>query len=784
VPHYRQSLVVIVTKTHNNRRHICPVSSGKDYHFLPPNAIARRADCIMVTEHNQHCEQTLMFTDIVGYSRLMGRDEAMAIEMLGDYRKILLSHIEQQNGQLVEFIGDAIFARFDVAASATAAAIAIQQHLQAFNEVRDKKLPPLQTRIGLHKGEVMLRDNAVFGDSVNIAARLEPLAVADGICISQTVYDEIRFTLSSPAKRLGVQTLKNIEQKIRVYLIKPSGIGWRDHLFYFLRGLNKKIVAYRYPLTACLLALIVAGFYFIPRWLVPGYTANYVEIADFQNLMNEKGDADYFSAGITEAVRSQLADMRDVYIVDAKEGIHAPIRLEGSVQRLGDNLRIAYRLFRRKDNVQIAGGKLDGTYQDIFILQDRLVGEIARYLADEFDLQNFRLAPLKLTNDITAYDYYLKGLEYLNKSTSHENSDVAIQLFNSALVHDSDFSLANSGLCGAYWKKYEITNSAQWLNNAERYCLLALSQNNRSPRTYKAIGSIYRDTGKYDDAIHYLEKGIAIDKYDVAVLVALGSVYTLIKNNRKAEELYLNAISIDPKNWKPYDGYGYFLIKNGRYDEAIDNYEKVLSILPDSVVSLNNIGSIYLYKNDFKTAIKYYEKAAAIEPGISIYANIGSMYYFMGDFEKSCQWYKKALKLEPYDYQLMVYLGDAYKFIPEKAVLSNNYFNSAVERSLEEIEINQGVAKSYQYLARSYAALGLLKKAKETIFYANKLDSSSTEAIYANLRIAILDGDEIAIRSFSKALLETEYSDKLLLADPDLSVLKEDRFKDVFVSQK
>ncbi|HSC66356.1 MAG TPA: adenylate/guanylate cyclase domain-containing protein, partial [Cellvibrio sp.] len=277
----------------------------------------------MVAEHNQHCEQTLMFTDIVGYSRLMGRNEAMAVEMLGDYRKILLSHIEQQGGHLVEFVGDAIFARFNSATSASAAAIAIQQHLQAFNEARDKKLPPLQTRIGLHKGEVMLRDGAVFGDSVNIAARLEPLAVPDGICISQTVYDEIRLTLSSPAKRLGMQTLKNIEQKIRVYLIKPSGIGWRDHLFYFLRGFNKKIVAYRYPLTACLLTFIVAGFYFIPRWLVPGYAANYVEIADFQNLMNEKGDADYFSAGITEAVRSQLADMRDVYIVDAKEGIHA-----------------------------------------------------------------------------------------------------------------------------------------------------------------------------------------------------------------------------------------------------------------------------------------------------------------------------------------------------------------------------------------------------------------------------------------------------------------------------
>ena len=129
----------------------------------------------MAAADSRHCEQTLMFTDIVGYSRLMGRNEAMAIELLGEYRKILLAHIEAQDGRLVECIGDAIFARFDTAAKATAAAIAIQQHLQTFNELRDKKLPRLQTRIGLHKGEVTLRDQAIFGDTVNIAARLEPL---------------------------------------------------------------------------------------------------------------------------------------------------------------------------------------------------------------------------------------------------------------------------------------------------------------------------------------------------------------------------------------------------------------------------------------------------------------------------------------------------------------------------------------------------------------------------------------------------------------------------------
>lgn len=738
----------------------------------------------MVAEHNQHCEQTLMFTDIVGYSRLMGRNEAMAIEMLGDYRKILLSHIEQQGGQLVEFIGDAIFARFDSAASATAAAIAIQQHLQAFNEVRDKKLPPLQTRIGLHKGEVMLRDGAVFGDSVNIAARLEPLAVADGICISQTVYDEIRFTLSSPAKRLGVQALKNIEQKIRVYLIKPSGIGWRDHLFYFLRGLNKKIHAYRYPLTACLFALIVAGFYFIPRWLVPGYAANYVEIADFQNLMNEKGDADYFSAGITEAVRSQLADMRDVYIVDAKEGIHAPIRLEGSVQRLGDNLRIAYRLFRRKDNVQIAGGKLDGTYQDIFILQDRLVGEIARYLADEFDLQNFRPAPLRLTGDITAYDYYLQGLEFLNKPTTHENIDSAVQKFNAALVHDTKFSLANTGICEAYWQKYEMTGAGVWLLDAELHCLTALKQDDKSVKAYKSMGAIYRDTGQYEKAISYLEKAKKISPEDVSVLVSLAGVYFLLGEKNKAESLFREIIEKFPKNWRAYDGYGYVLIRSGRYNEAIKAYKKVLELSPDNLAALNNIAITYLYLNDFNNAAATFEKTTRLEPNSSVFANTGNMYYFSKDYQKALEMYEEALRLEPLNYQWMAYIADAYKFLPEGKSLADEYFNSVIKYASQEVLLNPKIAKAYQYLARAYAYFGDVEEAKKMMIVADEIDSSSTESLYTHLRIAIISNDEVDIKKYASRLLDGEYSDKLLLSDPDFSVLKESKFSDVFIKQK
>jgi adenylate cyclase len=738
-----------------------------------------------LTEHRElvteHRELALMFSDIVGYSRLMGRDEALTIEMLGDYRKILLAHIEEHSGVFIEFAGDAIFARFDTSCAAVNAAIAIQKHLQLFNQGRDKELPRLQTRIGIHKGEVVLRDSAVLGDDVNIAARLEPLAVADGICVSKTVYDDIRLELREPVKPLGVQALKNIEQKIRVYLIKPTGLGWRDHMHYFWQACTKKIFAYRYPLTAMLISVIVAGFYFIPRWLVPGYTANYVEIANFQNLMNANGESDYFSAGITEAVRSQLADTRDVYIVESEKGIHAPVKLEGSVQKIGDNLRIVYRLFRREGNVQIAGGKLDGAYQDIFILQDRLVGEIAKYLAKEFKLKNFRPAPLKLTADITAYDYYLQGMEYLGKPYSQENFDDAIQRFSQALVHDSQFALANSGLCDAYRLKNQLRKSGLLIEKAESHCLKALVQDENSTKVYASLGALYRDTGKYAEAVKYLQQAKEKDPDNVSTAIALARTYDLMQDEVAAESIYLDAIARAPKNWLAYQGYGYFLIRKGRHDEAIKNYDKVLNLTPENASTLNNIGTAYLYKGEFKKAAQSLERATEIEPRGNLFLNAGSMYYFSGDFESAVKMYQQALRLEPDNVEFLVGIADAYFFLQGMNSVADEYFKKAQLQAEVDIKSNPGVVSGYQVIAMASIHFGEGSQAKKIMDIAEKMDSGNVNSHYVRLRISVKEGSEIDMRTYASKLLAGGYSEKLILADPYFAILKETRFQDIFV---
>lgn len=733
----------------------------------------------------QQRELTLMFTDIVGYSRLMGRDQAQTISMLEDYRRILVEQIAKQQGTVIEFIGDAVFARFDTPQAAVNAAVSIQKELFTFNHFRDKSLPRLQTRIGLHTGEVATKGDAVFGDDVNIAARLEPIAVADGICISKAVYDAVKENVKEPILSLGVQPLKNIESKIRAYLIRPLGITFKTRVHYFNLKLNQKLGAYRYPIAASVLAVIVSLFYLVPRWLVPGYDANYVEIADFQNLMNTGGEADYLSSGITEAVRSQLADVRDVYLVKSGEGILAPVMLEGSVQKVGDNLRIAYQLIRRKDKVQIAGGKLDGAYKDIFILQDRVVAEIAKYLAEEFGLPNFRPARIDFTSDVLAYDYYMRGLEWLNRSVGSEtNMDEAIKFFTTALVHDENFVLAKVGLCSAYGQKFDATRVSDLLTKGERYCNEAFELNSTQPEVLAAIGEIYRLGGETKKAIPFIKKALEYEPDSYEALLNLGAIYRFENAFDDAVDVIEKAIQLQPRNWVGYNSKGIVYMRSGEFEKAIQSFQRALDVTPQNTTLLNNIGGAYYYLESYEKAGEFFEKAVSLEPDQKAYSNAGTTYYYAKNYEKAKEMFKEAVILSPSDYRWYLNLAEAYRKLGESTLSVFNYRKS-IELNRLYMQKNPNDFESYMYMAISNFYTDDLEMAYQNIKIAEQLAPVDVGVKYAKLRIWIESKTSEEIFSVARELIGMGYSFSQLKNDPDLEGMKHvkgfDAFKDEIV---
>lgn len=719
----------------------------------------------------EHRHLTLMFTDIVGYSRLMARDQAQTIAMLEDYRRILLEEIAKYDGTVVEFIGDAVFARFDTPQAGVNAAVGIQKALFSFNHFRDKTLPRLQTRIGVHCGKVATKDNAFFGDDVNIAARLEPVAVADGICISDKVYREIKSQLREPLLPLGVLPLKNIESKIRGYLIRPQGITLRIRAHYANRRFQEKLGAYRYPLTACALIAVAAGIYLIPRWLVPGYDANYVEIADF-DIQANTGESRYLGTGISEAVRAQLADMKDVYVLKTGEGIQAPVILHGSVQKHGDNLRVTYQISRRDGDVQIANGTLEGKYNEIFILQDRLVGDVAKYLAEEFNITNFRPARLTTTSDVLAYDYYLRGMEILNGPRSNAVADEAIKFFTTAIVHDSNYVDAEAGLCKAYSLKYSYTRDLSWLNNAQEHCDTALTENASHPGALAAMANIYYELGQYHKSIDMLSDVISRNPDDILAAGTLALAYSLNKQDDKALALMQAMITRHPKHWLGYMTLGKWYLDHGDIAAAITTYKQVLELTPRNSRALSNLGVAYSYLGELKKARQAFEESADIIPSSLAYTNLGSLNYFLGEYRTASDQFHTALQMDPQDFFLRINYADALRSIPEKSRFAKEQYEKAITQAKDIHSLNPNDLDANVSLALCYLSLENLPEANIYLQLAEQLEPTSPDVIYARLRYKIAQSKLEEAVALTGELLASGYSYTLLEHDPDLNPIK------------
>ena len=713
---------------------------------------------------------TMMFTDIVGYSKLMGEDEDRTITMLDHYRRILVSQIDQFEGTVIEFIGDAIFARFDTPLAAVQAAIHIQNDLRSFNDSHVTDLPPLRTRIGIHTGEVAFKDGALFGDDVNIAARLEPIAVADGICVSECVYQAIQGKIRPPILALGCQPLKNISSSIKAFLIRPEGITSKIRLHYFGRKANQKFQQCRYPILAMVFLLIFGGVYFVPKWLVPGYNANYIEITDFKNLGHEQHEPDYLSRGISEIIKAQLADVKDIYIVRDEEGIEAPIRVEGNVQRSGDNVRVSYKLVRKKSNIQIAGGKLDSSYRDILILQDRLVAVIAKEIAREFSLDNFRPNPIDLTTDLTAYEFYLKGVDAQERDRTHENYDEAIQLFSNSLIHDSKFTQAKVRICRSYLDKYQLTKNINWIASARSYCEEAIDKSDNKSEVFVTLGLLYQVEGDIENAIKMFQSAIEWDEFNKDAYLNLVKSYSTEGRSEEAASVITEAIANFPKYWKVYDILGSQLLKEGNFEGAIEQYKQALELTPENVNLHNNLGVAYIYVEKYKSALRHFERVLESQENSYAFSNVGLTAYLSRDYQKSVYMFERAVKLSPKDLGFRANLADSLRQVG-KFDKSKVQHLEIKNMALDRLNLNNSDQESHGYLAFAYIHLGEKDNAYIHIERALEINSQDLLANYLYLKILCFDKNKVSAIEVKERLVDLGYPLAQLEADPDFNLV-------------
>jgi adenylate cyclase len=367
--------------------------------------------------------------DVEGYSRLMGADEVATLDALTARREILDGLIATHGGRIANTAGDSVLAEFGSAVDAVRCAMEAQDALAKANSTLPENRQ-INFRIGVHVGDVMVRAGDLFGDGVNIAARLQTLARAGGLCISGVTYDQVRKILPVSFTDLGAQTVKNIEEPIRAYEVGAQGETASP-----LKEVSS--VGDREPLT------------------LPDKPS--IAVLPFQNMSGDP-EQEYFADGMVEEIITALSRNKQIFViarnssftfkgkvVDIKQvarELGVRYVLEGSVRRSGNRIRIAGQLIDAASGSHLWADRYDGALEDVFELQDQVASSVAGAIAPSVSQAEMERAKRKPTSNLDAYDYYLRA-EAAHFEYTRDATDQAVGLYEQAIALDPQFALAN-----------------------------------------------------------------------------------------------------------------------------------------------------------------------------------------------------------------------------------------------------------------------------------------------------------------------------------------------------
>ncbi len=528
----------------------------------------------------------IMFTDMVGYTRLMQHNENTARIRRDSYRDILKQETQNHRGEILQFYGDGTLCIFDSSIEAVGCAIQIQTQVMAQN---------IPLRVGIHTGDIAHDAEGVYGDGVNVASRIESLAAPGSVLISEKVYDDIKNQESFQTQSMGRFELKNVDRPVEVYALG-----------------NKSLVVPQ------LSELSGEG----------GPVSKSIAVLPLVNMSNDP-ENEFFSDGVSEEILNALAKIDGLQVtartssfafkgknMDVREiGEQLKVRhvLEGSVRKAGNQVRITTQLINTTDGYHIWSETFDRKLEDIFALQDEISNTIAHRLREKLALKEPAVKS-RPTQNLEAYNLYLKGNHHWNK-WSPEDAKKAIEAFKKAIVIQPDFVLPYTGLSACY-------------------TFLGV-QGQMLPREACSLAN------------EYAEKGLELDPDQEMGHVAMAMVYFMQKKEfGKAEASFKKALDLNPNLSLAHQFYAMFLAANDEMDRALSHIKKAEQLDPMSVVVIHLLGHFYFMNHQYEEASDQFHRALELEPHFRMaLESLGWVHYQLGDVEMALQTFQKYQKM-------------------------------------------------------------------------------------------------------------------------------------------
>jgi adenylate cyclase len=562
----------------------------------------------------------IMFSDIVGYTAIMGRDEQEGIRALAAHRALLRSLLPKFNGRMLGEIGDGTLSSFHSAVDAVNCARELQTTL--------KDDPELRLRIGIHVGDVLFSDNNVHGDGVNVASRIHGLAPPGGVYISERVYDEIRNQPEIRAKDMGEKWLKNVTRPIRVYALAATTLSEqpRTEARWIRRALAAGVAA----------VLIAALGYGVARWRSsaassasqPATQARVIRSIAVLPLDNFSGDPsqEYFADGMTDELTTDLAKISALRVIsrssvmqfkganrkpppEIAKMLNVDAVVEGSVMRIGDRVRITAQLIDAPADKHLWADSYERDSRDVMALQDDLASAIARQINIELTPdEQARLGNARPVNP-QAHEAYLKGRYFLSSYTREGVAD-AIQQFELAIKADPTFAPPYSGLADAYtygedwyFPATEVMPKAKaaaekalqldstlaeakvslafikwqydfdWVGGESEF-RQAIALNPNYAEAHHLFGFPLAFQGRFDDGLAELKRASELDPLSAGITNDVGLPLTLEAKYDAAKQQSRSALELDPTFYWAQFCLGWADIEAGKFNQAIPELEK------------------------------------------------------------------------------------------------------------------------------------------------------------------------------------------------------------------
>ena len=527
----------------------------------------------MTTQTFKRKLAAILSADVKGFSRLMGDDEVSTINLLSSHFQFMTDLIQQHGGRVVNMAGDALLAEFASVVDAVQGAVEVQKALK----VRNADLPEnrrMEFRIGINLGDVIEKDDTIYGDGVNIAARVQSLAEAGGICISGSAFDQIEDKLPLRYDYLGEQAVKNIARPVRVYRtqIKPEGVARRP-----LEVASKEKMAFPLP------------------------DGPSIAVLPFVN-MSEDPKQESLGDGITESIITALSKVprlvviarnsifiykgRPVRVKQVSEELGVRYVLEGSVQRAADRVRITAQMIDALTGNHLWEERYDRDVKDIFVLQDEITLKVLT--ATQVKLTEGERSPGygKYFRGRQGLDCYLKIQEgYKYAILNIESNNMARRIAEEVLAMCPEVPMAYTLMAWVHANDYWLGSTKSRRESTEKGIEMAqkaLSLDDTLAEAHSFLSAFYGQNREYDKSIAEAERAVALNPSGAWSIYIYA--YSLVNTGRSKEALPLfhQAIRLNPHGpIQVYNNYGHALWLTGQFEEAVQQFKKVIQHVPN-----------------------------------------------------------------------------------------------------------------------------------------------------------------------------------------------------------